>query len=102
MRDLSKAIKIRDIVLNHLGDQVERVVLFGSYARGEEDEHSDVDLAVFGNFHEKDRVKRNASLRVAIASVDVTKDILTFTPEEFEKFFFKEAVLEEGIILYER
>jgi uncharacterized protein len=37
----------RDLALQRFGDQIERMVLFGSRARGDYDEDSDWDVAVF-------------------------------------------------------
>ena len=83
-----------------------KVILFGSYARGEADKDSDVDLLVvmpaIGNKRE-DAI----SVRRILADLPVGKDIILTTPEELER---RGAVigsvlhpaLREGRILYER
>ena len=79
---------------------VKLVLLFGSLARGEVSESSDIDLIVV-----KDTKKRFLDrLDELYKDIGVAADILVYTPEEFEKmkkrFFIKKA-LEEGGVLYE-
>lgn len=61
----------------------ERLVLFGSFARGDFHEGSDVDFLVVSNFEERffDRIGKVISL--SDGSMDV--DALAYTPKEFEK-----------------
>lgn len=82
----------------------ERAIVFGSYARGDFDELSDVDLVV---------IKQTASPYFQRASELAALlpfgrvDAFVFTPEEFEKMKARgnalaEIVETEGVILYER
>ena len=83
-----------------------KIILFGSYARGEATKDSDVDLLVvvpaIGN-KRQDAI----SVRRILADLPVGKDIILTTPEELER---RSAVigsvlhpaLREGRILYER
>lgn len=82
-----------------------RVYLFGSYARGESDELSDIDIVVIKetklNFFDR------FTEIVKFLNVPKSIDALVYTPDEFEKMreegnAFVEMVLEEGILLYER
>jgi len=82
----------------------EKVILFGSYARREADEQSDLDLVVI-----KRTDKRFLERLIEMAKIvgpDFGKvDILVYTPEEF-RFMresgnpFIENVLKEGKVLY--
>lgn len=83
----------------------ERVILFGSFVKGNVHKSSDVDLIIIAKdipskFLERlDRVYK-------ILDPDFPIDILVYTPEEIEKMkeknpFIRKA-LEEGVILYER
>jgi predicted nucleotidyltransferase len=60
----------------------ERVILFGSHARGEADADSDVDLlvvmAVDGSRREK-----AVAIRVALHDIRIAKDIIVTTPKDF-------------------
>ena len=84
----------------------EKIVLFGSYAYGSPNSHSDVDLLVI--------LKTSASLKERSWKVSrlllprpFPVDILVKTPKEVEKavksgdFFLKE-ILTRGKVLYER
>jgi predicted nucleotidyltransferase len=94
-----------DEVVAHLArmPEVERVILFGSYAAGQRDLFTDLDLLVVMS-SEQDFVHRTAELyRQMAAGVDL--DLLVYTPEEFERLrqsgFVRQAV-ETGKVLYEK
>lgn len=62
-----------------------KVVLYGSYARGEADQDSDVDLLVL--FDElTDRRGIVTDLYDSVSEIDVPKDIIIATVDEFERF----------------
>lgn len=80
----------------------QRIILFGSHARGTADKWSDIDLLIIKQTKDRyfDRVKK---VRKAIPGLPA--DILVYTPNELEKSkntFFMQEVLEEGKTLYER
>jgi len=62
---------------------VERIVLFGSRARGTGHADSDIDILVVA---ETDLApsRRTAKLRLALAGLDVPFDVLVVTPLELE------------------
>ena len=98
--------QIRDILVNEY--QPDKIILFGSQARGEAQSDSDVDMLVISD-EEKGmpRYKRGLDVRVKLAAVPVPKDILFYSTDEFEKWrgvkhTFVETVLNEGVVLYER
>ena len=83
--------------------QPKLVILFGSRARGDDDEHSDVDLIVVYETEKRflDRLDELYSLWDLPGAVDM----LAYTPEEFERMkgesgFVADAV-EQGKVLYE-
>ncbi|MHB8766987.1 MAG: nucleotidyltransferase domain-containing protein [Deferrisomatales bacterium] len=84
----------------------ERIILFGSYARGVADEHSDVDLLVIGRFEANRRALMVAMDR-ALGGLGFARDIMVMTPEEFEEdrhipgTIARPAAL-DGKVLYER
>jgi predicted nucleotidyltransferase len=84
----------------------ERIFVIGSWARGEADELSDLDLVVIQQttqpFLERLRAVANL-LPVDVGAVDV----LVYTPEEFaamrrDENAFAQTVCEEGVLVYAR
>ncbi|MBN1459681.1 MAG: nucleotidyltransferase domain-containing protein [Armatimonadetes bacterium] len=74
--------------LDAAGVRVERLVLFGSRARGRADDESDIDLAVVSSdFRNKDIFERVELTRVAemetVFKFHVPLDLILMTPEEF-------------------
>jgi predicted nucleotidyltransferase len=61
----------------------ERVILFGSHARGNAGPDSDVDLLVVIPV-EGQKHKKQVQIRVALHDISVPKDIIVTTPEDFE------------------
>lgn len=97
--------KIRQVLKALLPYQPERIFLFGSWARGEEDELSDLDLVVIKQTEAPfwDRLREVASLLPPdIGGVD----ILVYTPDEFgtmqrEGNAFAEMISEEARLIYD-
>jgi predicted nucleotidyltransferase len=61
-----------------------QVFLFGSYARGEADDGSDLDLLVVER-QVQDKAAEYLKLHRAVGSVGVGVDVLVFSREEFER-----------------
>ena len=84
----------------------ERIILFGSHARGQGDVGSDIDLLVVMRVPGSKR-KQAIEIDVALADVGLPKDVIVVTPEEVEKY--RDIVggiiypaIREGKVLYER
>jgi uncharacterized protein len=87
------------------GFHPQRLILFGSRARGDERRDSDVDLLIVAPSAEP-RWRRAVPVYRALAGLGVPKDIVWWTPEEIAewrgvKTHFINTVLREGIVLYE-
>lgn len=87
-RKLKESFSVRD------------VYLYGSFARGEIHEGSDIDLIIVGDFYERffDRIGKILDL------TDLPIEPLVYTPEEFEELKktsnpFIEEVIKTGIKL---
>ena len=100
----------RDIeaVARCLGEaaDAEQVILFGSYARGDADENSDVDLMIVAD-SDLPRFKRTRELYKLLRPYPFGMDLLVFTPREIQKgkrsvVSFVSAVFREGKTLYVR
>ena len=101
-----------DRMVHAIVDEVdpERVILFGSRARGEEREESDVDLVVveaepFGP--ERSRHKEMVRLYKVLADFPVSADVLVYSHDEVD--YWRDSLnhvlaraLREGKVLYER
>lgn len=86
--------------------QPERVILFGSHARGEADAGSDIDLLVVLS-HTEDRRKVAAAVRRSLVDMLEPTDVIVATPEEIESRrrmvgSVLGPALREGKVLYER
>ena len=85
----------------------EQVILFGSHARGEVGEHSDVDLLVVLR-NDAGWSQRGNPIRRAIAEHFVLPvDVIIRSPEVFaaqrnDPYSFIHTALKEGEVLYER
>lgn len=86
--------------------QPDKIILFGSYARGEVTRDSDIDLLVIMPVSGSKLLKA-AEIHKSIGAVGIPKDILVFTPEDIAKYgrlvgTILKPALEEGMVLYER
>lgn len=59
------------------------IIVFGSVARGDSTEDSDLDIAIIMDSDLSEH-ERNVMLRVCIGSIGMAMDLLVFTPEEIE------------------
>ncbi|MEK6756440.1 MAG: nucleotidyltransferase domain-containing protein [Bacteroidota bacterium] len=83
----------------------EKIILFGSQARGTADERSDVDLLVVCSFEGK---RRHLMLEMdrALQGLGLARDIMVLRPEEFERDRHIPGTIarpawREGRVLYE-
>jgi len=84
----------------------ERVVVFGSHARGEAGARSDVDILVVADSN-RPRYERAVPIYRAVADLPWELDILVYTPAEVREWSrvdqaFVTSALREGRVLYER
>jgi predicted nucleotidyltransferase len=84
----------------------DRIILFGSHARGTAGPDSDVDLLVVMPVEGNKRAKQ-LEIRMALHDIRVPKDIIVTTPQDFA--WRKETIgtierpaAREGKVLYER
>jgi predicted nucleotidyltransferase len=98
---------VRDIVRRIVETaQPEKVILFGSQARGDARPHSDFDVLVIKQSDEP-RHRRSVPLYVALADLPVEVEVMVYTPEEVEEWSevpqaFVTTAVREGTTIYER
>ena len=84
----------------------EKIILFGSHARGESGSDSDLDLLIVMPVESSRRAKAN-EIDLALADRSVPVDVIVVTPDQFERqgeipgSIVREAV-REGRVVYER
>lgn len=83
----------------------DKIIIFGSHARGTADDRSDVDILVICRFEGK---RRHLMLEMdrALGGLDLARDIIVLTPEEFERDRHIPGTIarpawREGIVVYE-
>jgi predicted nucleotidyltransferase len=86
--------------------QPQRIILFGSHARGNADKHSDVDILVVASFKGKRRSVMVAMDR-ALRGIGFARDIILLTPEEYDRDreipgTIARPASQQGKVLYER
>ena len=104
-----RAVESRDaylceIVRVLLPYEPERILLFGSRARGDADAHSDYDLIVIKRT-ERPFLERMRDMVPYLVKLARPADILVYTPEEFERMLepgLGWVARQEGVTLYER
>ncbi len=99
----TEADRITKILVRNYKPQ--KVILFGSAARGDDKPESDLDILVIKNTNKNyyDRVFE----AMRYVNTDKSVDMIVFTPEEFEKAqneerVFIKQILKYGINLYEQ
>jgi predicted nucleotidyltransferase len=86
--------------------QPEKIILFGSRARGDARPNSDFDILVIKESSEPG-YRRDAPLYVALADLPVEVEVLVYTPEEVAEWAqvpqaFVTTATREGKTVYER
>ncbi len=90
-------------IVKVLSGRVERISLFGSYARGRSDLFTDLDILIVMKT-EKSFIDRLKEIYPLLA-LPVDADILCYTPEEIERLKnkgFLKKILAEEVVLYEK
>ena len=84
---------------------VAKAIVFGSYARGEADQHSDLDLIIVAE-SERTFFHRHKDFPDIYEYWRKGLDMLIYTPDELSDMLdehraFIEQALEEGVVIYE-
>ena len=90
-----------------LGDSLDRVILFGSFARGDFDAESDIDFLIIANVSQEEASASRRQIRKRLPGIDLEYDIAVCLhvtgSETFNRFKnvlpFYQNVLREGVLL---
>ncbi len=90
-----------------LGSRMKKVILFGSYARGDYDENSDLDIMILTDFSDEELIEYRTKVREIACDIELDNDIM-ISPilrninkyqERVEVIPFYMNVNKEGVIL---
>ena len=90
-------MRLIDLIVDFLKHHAKRIILFGSYARGDYTEQSDIDLIV--EFRDRKtlldlvRIEREISERIG-------KKVQILTPNSINKRL-RDRILSEAVVIYE-
>lgn len=99
--------KIDEIITKiALGYNPQKIILFGSYAAGNPNDNSDLDLMIIKD-SDLPRPQRTVQVRKMLFGSMIPLDLIVYTPQEIEEsrnkaFSFVHEVLTNGKTLYER
>jgi len=103
--DIREDPRLRALVESLRPYAPQKVIPFGSYARGEQDRYSDVDIVII----KESRRRFLECLRAVYERVcpDYALHVLVYTPQEFARMAAQgnaliERVQKEGVVLYEQ
>jgi predicted nucleotidyltransferase len=103
-REINKIVKrFLNLIIKKFN--LKKIIIFGSFARGDYHKGSDLDLVIVGEF--KDRFIDRIGKIIALNNSDLEIEAMVYTEKEFQKMIqerrpFIEQVLEEGIVVYEK
>ena len=97
-------VKVKNTIHNYLAAlkehniPIRQAILFGSYAKGNYNDWSDIDIALVSDIFEGSRIKDRSKIRKITLSVSSDIEVLPYHPKDFTKEdpFVKE-IIDSGI-----
>lgn len=91
-------------LIEKFGSRIDKIILFGSYARGDEGEESDLDVLIIGDIRLDEVIEVTYSLslkhEIYISPIVMTGDYFEMLKDEGASFV--KNVLKEGVVAYGR
>ena len=99
--------KVHRAAKSALGDKLDKIVLFGSYARGDYDSESDIDFCIIANVPREETTKWRRDINNRISGIDIEYDLLVSLHVINSSMFynhidvlpFYKNVLQEGVVV---
>ena len=98
--------KVRDAIDNYLqalrrnNIPIKEAILFGSYARGNYQEWSDIDIALVSDIFVGNRIDDKDKIRKVTLSISSEIEVIPFSPNDFNlKNPFVKEILKTGVRL---
>jgi len=96
--------------MDALGDKLDKVILYGSYARGDHNIDSDIDFFISAHIPQQEANKWRRNIRDRIPLLDLEYDVLVSMKVTETAIFNQYAdnlpffmnVINEGLVLYEQ
>ena len=90
-----------------LGDKLHKVILYGSYARGDYDNESDIDVMILADITMAEAAEARRKIRDLIDNIDMEHDVLLSLHVTSSAMFyaflnaqpFYQNVLKDGVVL---
>lgn len=112
MTQLKIIEKVTDELIQEIVERIveavdpEKIIIFGSYARGETHRHSDLDILVIKE-SELPRYKRSVPVYSALGDIILATDIFVYTPHEIKEWenvpqAFITTIMKDGRVVYEK
>jgi len=100
--------KVVQAARDSLGDKLHKVILYGSYARGDYDDESDIDIMVLADIPLEETNGTRRKIRDRLNRIDMEHDVLlslrVTSTARFYEFLdvlpFYQNVLRDGVVLY--
>ena len=87
---------------NIKSEYINKIILFGSVARGEDDNNSDIDILIISSYNDKIRPKIREEIVNIILNDDELISPYIISQQQFDKqknFSIYKNIMKEGIIL---
>lgn len=84
---LRTATRFKKLLLQQ-GYPIQRVILFGSVAKGTARIDSDIDIAVVTSSFNESRLEEGTDILLASKDIDLRIETVTLHPEDFQRPFF--------------
>lgn len=100
--------KVKNASAHLYGDKLNKIILYGSYARGDNTDESDIDIMIVLNC-EIDEIKRLRKSTIEMASdISLEQEVLLSVLLRDKKYFednldflpFYRNIVKEGVIIY--
>ena len=68
--------KIETEISKLLGERLKKIILFGSYARGDFKENSDIDIMILTDLHDEEIVEYRMKIREIACDIELENDVI--------------------------